>query len=436
MSNFELSILFFLQLAVILAACRIVGLIARYAGQPPVVNEMIAGVVLGPSLLGIFWPHLIGALPEWARFELFPKQSMTIIYAVAQLALACYMFLVGVEFRPHLIRKQIRSAASVSIAGIAAPFALGALIALYFAGDTRMFDASVSRAEAVLYLGAAMSITAFPMLARIIHEQGLAGTSLGTLALAAGSMDDAAAWCVLAIALASFTGNAWIAVLAIGGGLAYVVTVLLVVRPLLRPLGQRVERAGTMSTPMFSFVLMLAMLGSWYTDRIGIYAVFGAFILGTAMPRGRFADELIRLMMPLTTNLLLPLFFVYSGLNTKIGLIDTPVLWGIALLILLAACVGKGVACWAAARLNGQPPRESLAVGALMNARGLIELIILNIGYERGIITQTLFSIMVLMAIATTLMATPIFELVYGRVRDAQREEELGASLGAESARA
>jgi Kef-type K+ transport system membrane component KefB len=155
------------------------------------------------------------------------------------------------------------------------------------------------------------------------------------------------------------------------------------------------------------------------------------------MPRGRFADELIRLMLPLTNNLLLPLFFVYSGLNTKIGLIDTPALWGIALLILLAACIGKGVACWAAARLNGQGPRESLAVGALMNARGLMELIILNIGYERGIITQTLFSIMVLMAIATTLMATPIFELVYGRIRDAQREEErLNASLGAESARA
>jgi len=206
-----------------------------------------------------------------------------------------------------------------------------------------------------------------------------------------------------------------IAVAAIGGSVLYTLVVLLGLRPALVPLARRVDRSGAMSSPVLSFVLMLVMLGSWYTDRIGIYAVYGAFILGTAMPRGTFADELQRLMMPLTTGLLLPLFFVYSGLNTRIGLVNTWYLVGIAALVLIVACVGKGAACWLAARLNGEPRDQALAIGALMNARGLMELIILNIGYERGIITQTLFSIMVMMALVTTLMATPLFELVYGR---------------------
>ena len=223
------------------------------------------------------------------------------------------------------------------------------------------------------------------------------------------------AWCILAVVLASFGNAPMIAVAAIGGGILYTVAVLFGVRRALVPLGRRVERSGAMSYPMLSFILVLALLGAWYTDRIGIYAVFGTFVLGTAMPRGKFADELQRLMAPLTTGLLIPLFFVYSGLNTEIGLVNTWYLGAVAALILLAACVGKGVACWLAARLNGEPRDQALAIGALMNTRGLMELIILNIGYERGIITQTLFSIMVMMAVVTSLMATPLFELVYGR---------------------
>jgi len=407
MTNFDLSVLFFLQLAVILGTCRIVGVLAPKLGQPPVVSEMVAGVVLGPSIFGAL-------LPGW-HAALFPKPSMSIIFAVAQLGLAIYMFLVGVEFRADLVRRRVPSAVSVSVAGIVVPFFLGGLIALGVHADGAMFRETVTTSQAVLYLGAAMSITAFPMLARIVHERGLSGTSLGTLALAAGSIDDAVAWCILAVVLASFGNAPMIAVAAIGGGILYTLAVLLGLRPALVPFGRRVERSGTMSYPMLGFVLMLAMLGSWYTDRIGIYAVFGAFILGTAMPRGTFANELQRLLTPLTTALLLPLFFVYSGLNTKIGLVNTWYLAGISALVLIAACVGKGVACWLAARLNGEPPDQALAIGALMNTRGLMELIILNIGYERGIITQTLFSIMVMMAVVTTLMATPLFELVYGR---------------------
>jgi Kef-type K+ transport system membrane component KefB len=427
MSNFELSIRFFFQLAFILSVCRIVGLIAKRFGQPQVVGEMIAGVVMGPSLFGLLLPGL--------QAEIFPKASMTITYAVAQIGLVLYMFLIGVEFDVDLIRKRLRSAASVSAAGIMTPFALGSVLALALIGQGSAFFArDVSRWEAMLFLGAAMSITAFPMLARIIYERGLSGTSLGTLALAAGSMDDAAAWCILAIVLASFKGDASIAAFAIGGGILYAVVVLAVGRPLLRRLGERVEREGRISGPTLAFVLTLVMLGAWVTDAVGIYAVFGAFILGAAMPRGTFAREIQRHLEPLTTNFLLPLFFVYSGLNTRIGLMDSPRLWGAALLILLAACLGKGIACWLAARLNGEDNREALAIGTLMNARGLMELIILNIGLERGVITPTLFTIMVVMAISTTLAASPVFEFVYRRGRRARVALEPTPAAGVSAA--
>lgn len=407
MSNFELSIRFFFQLAFILGTCRVVGLIARRFGQPQVVGEMIAGVVMGPSLFGLLFPE--------AQAHIFSKASLTITYAMAQIGLVLYMFLVGVEFQVDLIRKRLRSAASVSIAGIVTPFTLGSLLALPLITNGQYFAPNVARWEAMLFMGAAMSITAFPMLARIIYERGLTGTSLGTLALAAGSMDDAAAWCIFAIVLASFSSNPVIALSAIGGGVLYAVVVLVIGRRLFNLLGRKVEREGTMSAPMFTFALMLVMVCAWITDSIGIYAVFGGFILGIAMPRGLFAREIEHRLEPLTTNFLLPLFFVYSGLNTRLGLVDSPMLWAVALVIFLAACFGKGAACWLAARLNGEENREALAIGTLMNARGLMELIILNIGLERGVITPTLFTIMVMMAIVTTLMASPVFEFVYRR---------------------
>jgi Kef-type K+ transport system membrane component KefB len=414
MTSFDLSVRFFLQLAFILGACRVVGLLAQRVGQSQVVSEMITGVLLGPSLLGLL-------LPE-AQAYFFPKESMPILYAVSQVGLALYMFLVGLEFQVGLIRRRMRSALSVSLAGIVVPFFLGGVIATFLADDADFFSPGMSRTEAVLFLGASMSITAFPMLARIIHERGLAGTSLGTLALAAGSLDDAAAWCVLAVVLASFAGDPAFALIAIGGGLAYAVLLVTVGRRLLAPLGASVERDGTMSSGILTVTLMLVMLGSWFTDWIRIYAVFGAFVMGVAMPRGRFAAEVTRIVGPLTTTFLLPLFFVYSGLNTRIGLVDTPALWGITVVVLLAATLGKGVACWLAARLNGEPNGEALAIGALMNARGLMELIILNIGLERGIIQPTLFTIMVLMAIVTTLAATPVFAWVHGRERARTRD--------------
>lgn len=408
MSAFEVSVQFFLQLAVVLAACRVVGLGARCLGQPQVVAEMLTGVVLGPSVLGLF--EGTRSFQQW----LFPPESKVVFLAISQVGLALYMFLVGLEFRADLFTGRARTAAVVSCAGMVVPFALGAGLATMLVDLKGLFfSPTVQRWEAMLFLGASMCITAFPMLARIIVERGLTGTALGALALAAGALDDAAAWCILAVVMASFQDNPWIAIRAIGGGVLYAVTVLTVGRRLLRGLGTAASPDGTLSSPLLAGVLMLVMLGSWFTDAIGIYAVFGAFILGCAMPRGLFADAVTRQVEPFVTVFLLPTFFAYSGLNTRLDLVNTPRLWLIALVVLVAACLGKLVACWAAARLNGEDDPTSLAVGTLMNARGLMELIILNIGLERRLITPQLFSIMVVMAVVTTLMATPLFEWVY-----------------------
>lgn len=416
MSSFDLSVLFFLQMAFILAVCRVTALVFKRLGQSQVVSEMIAGVLMGPSLMGWIFPSFSAYL--------FPPDSKPILFAVSQLGLVLYMFLIGVEFDLELIKSRMRSAASVSLAGIVAPFALGAALAYYLVGDRTLFAPQTTALQAVLFMGAAMSITAFPMLARIIFEQGLSKTSLGTLALAAGSMDDAAAWCVLAVVLASFQSKPELAIYAIGGGLLFGLFCLVFLRRWLRPLGRVVEDAGEMSQGVLIVVLMLVMLGAWFTDFIQIYAVFGAFIMGIAMPRGKFAAELHRIIYPLVTAFLLPVFFVYSGLNTRIGLLNTTYLWLLAGVVLVAATLGKGVACYAAARWHGENHREALAVGTLMNARGLMELIILNIGLQRGIIAPGLFAIMVMMAIVTTLMATPIFERVYGsKASRAARDE-------------
>jgi Kef-type K+ transport system membrane component KefB len=413
----ELSVAFFAQMFFVLLVCRAVGWLARKLGQPQVVGEMIAGVFMGPSLLGFFLPHF--------QQGLFPKESLKILYVGAQLGVGLYMFLVGVEFKTNVFRSRIRSAAAVSVSGMLVPFALGAGLAVLFVKVPGLFSEKATAWQAALFLGAAMSITAFPMLARIIYERGLTGTPLGTLALAAGAIDDAAAWCVLAIVLASFGAGAAVAVKAIAGGAAYAILMLTVGRKLLGMLGRATEARGRLSTGMLAVTLMLLMLGAYMTDSIGIHAVFGGFILGVAMPRGLFARELKRQLEPFAVVFLLPMFFTFSGLNTRLDMVNSPRMLGIAVAVLLAACVGKAVACWAAARLNGEDNRTAMAVGTLMNARGLMELIILNIGLQKGVILPGLFSIMVLMAVVTTLMASPMFEWVYGR--NARKVGELPA---------
>ena len=417
----DYSIYFFLQIAVILLVCRAVGWAAKqYLGQPQVVGEMIAGVLLGPSLLGLFFPDLQAAL--------FPKETRNVLYVCAQVGVGLYMFLVGTTLRLDHFQSKARSAVGVSAAGIIAPFLLAALITPFLLDIPGLFTEGLSQGSATLFMGACIALTAFPMLARIINERGLADTSLGTLTLTAGAFDDAVSWCVLAIVLATFGGGPGVALIAIFGGLFFALFMFFIGRPLLVPLGRAVEARGEMSDTMLSIVLMLFAVAAFFMDAAGIHAVFGGFILGVCMPRGKLTEEIKRKIGPITV-LLFPIFFTYSGLNTRLDTVNSLMLLALAVGILLVSIAAKFGACWLAARLAGEDNRTALGIGALMNARGLMELIIINIGLQKGIIGPTLFSIMVLMAIVTTVMSGPLFEIVYGR--KARETGELGA-LGAE----
>lgn len=407
MSPAELSVLFFLQMVVILTCCRVVGWLAkRTLGQPQVVGEMIAGVILGPTLFGLLSPGLQTAL--------FPEESRSVLYVGAQLGVGLYMFLVGLDFRREHFRGNATSALAVSISGMAAPFLVAVMIAPWLLSKG-LFGQGINGLQAVLFTGAAISITAFPMLARIIHERGLDGTPLGMLTLSAGAIDDAAAWSVLAIVLATFGGGPAVAIKAILGGGAFALVMLLFGSRLLAPLGRIADREGHVSHGLLAAVLIVFALAASAMDGAGIHAVFGGFILGCVMPRGQLSAGLKAQLEPFVVVMLLPMFFTYSGLNTRLGLVGSPGLIGVAAVVLVGSVLAKGVACWAAARLTGQDNPTALGIGALMNARGLMELIIINIGLQKGIISHELFAILVLMAIVTTMASSPLFELVYRR---------------------
>ena len=421
----DFSIHFFLQLAIIMLACRVVGWAGRkFLGQPQVVGEMIAGVILGPSLLGLFFPDVQSAI--------FPKEMRSVLYSGAQLGVGLYMFLVGTTLRLDHFATKAKSAIGVSVSGIAAPFFIAFLITPMLLTVPGLFAEGISTANATLFMGACIALTAFPMLARIINEQGLANTSLGTLTLTAGAFDDAASWCVLALVLAAFGAGPGVAVLAIGGGILWAAFVLLFGKKLLAPLGRMVERDGHMSHTVLALTLIAFCVSAFIMDAVGIHAIFGGFILGAVMPRGQFAAELKKKVEPITVILLLPMFFTYSGLNTRLDMINSTQLLLIALGVLAASVLAKFGACYVAARLSGEDNRTALGIGALMNSRGLMELIIINIGLQKGIIGPALFSMLVLMAVVTTMMATPLFEAVYGR--KARASGELGAVPGAASA--
>ncbi|MEY4473858.1 MAG: hypothetical protein RL671_2162 [Pseudomonadota bacterium] len=407
MTPTQLSIAFFLQVAVILVTCRLVGTAAqRWFGQPRVVGEMIAGVLLGPSLFGALAPEV--------QAFLFPKESKPILFVIAQFGVGLYMFLVGLGFDRDEFFRGVKGAASVSLAGMAAPFGVAVAIAPWLLGHGGLFTPKVTQFEATLFMGAAIAITAFPMLARIIHERGLSGTPLGTLSLSAGAIDDAGAWVLIALVLASFGDGPQVAVLAIGGGLAFALFMVLLAPRLLRGLSARAEQGG-LDESLLALVLVLFLLSAWAMDAVGIHAVFGGFLLGTAMPRGKLAAAIREKLEPVTVVLLLPFFFTYSGLHTELTLLADPALLAVAALILVLSIAAKGGACYLAARLSGQDHATASGIGALMNARGLMELIVINIGLQRGVIAPALFSMLVVMAIVTTLMASPLFEALYGR---------------------
>ena len=393
----------FLQIAVILITCKACSFLMKRVGQPAVIGEMIAGVFLGPSLLGLLAP----GISAW----IFPPASKPVLNEIAQMGLTLYMFTVGLEFRTDLISKRAGSAFAVSFAGMAAPFALGALLSLPLHQTGGFYGDGISPAMAAVFTGAAMCVTAFPMLARIIRERGLAGTPAGTLALASGSLDDVAAWILLAGVVGAVQGDAILVLWTLLGAGAYVLVCRTVVPLLFRQGDDSPQRLFE----RFGLLLICLALGAWFTDQIRLFAVFGAFFLGVFVPRGKLADYAIDKITPLTTLFLLPLFFTYSGLNTQIQLLNSPADWLFTGLIILAAVAGKMGACYGAARLCRESHADSLTIASLMNARGLMELIMLNIGLQAGIISPSLFSAMIVMAIVTTLMAAPFFELARRR---------------------
>lgn len=420
MTPAELSIAFFLQLLVILITARAVGWVGkRFLGQPQVVGEMIAGVLLGPSLFGLLLPDLSAII--------FPSESRPILYVGAQLGVGLYMFLVGLEFDRGDFRLNARSAGAVSSSGIFAPFLVAIVLAPWLL-EEGLFAQDASQMQATLFLGACISITAFPMLARIIHERGLSRSPLGTLSLSSGAIDDAFAWAVLAVVLATFGAGWMLAGKAIGAALAFAFVMIFLGPRLFAGLGRRAEKIGGADNHLLGMVLMLFLLAAFTMDWAGMHAVFGGFLLGVAMPRGALSSDIRRKLEPVTVVLLLPIFFTYSGLNTQLQLMSDPRLLLIGLAILLASILAKFGACWAAARLTGRDNATALGIGALMNARGLMELIIINIGLQHGLIGAEFFSIMVMMAVVTTVMASPLFELVYGS--NARRKGDL-AKLGA-----
>jgi len=423
MSNAQLSVFFFVQMLVILATCRGVGWLGKkYLHQPQVVGEMIAGVLLGPTLFGLVAPDL--------QKMLFPKESISVLYVGAQLGVGLYMFLIGLGFRKDHFKANAGAAAAVSISGMAAPFLVAILITPWLMTVPGLFSASATQFNATLFMGAAIAITAFPMLARIIHERGLSNSRLGTLSLSAGAIDDAGAWCVLAIVLASFGAGSALAIKTIAGGVVFASVLLLLGPRLLAPLGRIVEREGKMTPNVLAVTLMAFMLCAFIADGIGLHAVFGGFLLGTVMPRGKFVEELKKQLEPMAVVFLLPMFFTFSGLNTALTMINNVELVLIALAVLAGSIIAKGGACYAAARLCGQDNRTALGIGALMNSRGLMELIIINIGLQKGVIGTGLFSMLVLMAIITTLMASPVFEWVYGKqARESGELEALDKNL-------
>jgi Kef-type K+ transport system membrane component KefB len=393
------------QIAGILVAARLVGRAVALIGQPRVVGEMLAGIMLGPSLLGWAAPGLSHAL--------FPPGSLGFLSALSQIGLVFFMFLVGLELDLTLLRGQGKAAVVTSHASIIAPFFLGAVLALFL--YPRLSDDGVSFTAFALFLGAAMSVTAFPVLARMLTERGMLRTRLGSVTIAAAAVDDVTAWCILAgvIVVARTAESAIPLPWMLGGTLVYVAAMLTVVRWALKRLEHALERRGGLSQDMVAIVVFLVLASAWTTERLGVHAVFGAFLAGVVMPRD---EQLVRPLLDrfhdLMVILFLPLFFAFTGLRTSIDLISGD-LWLYCGLIIAVAVLGKLGGSALAARTTGMSWRDSWAIGTLMNTRGLMELVVLNVGLDIGVISPALFAMMVLMALATTFMTSPMLARIY-----------------------
>ncbi len=392
-----------LQILVVILAAKLFGVICRLAGQPQVVGEILAGIALGPSLLKVVAPEIHGFV--------FPKESLSQLFFLSQLGILLFMFIVGLELDLKSLRSKARSAVVISMVSIIVPFVLGSGLALF------LFDTYGTQGKGslsfVLFMGIAMSITAFPVLARIIQEQGLSKTEIGATAIACAAADDVTAWCLLAVVVAiaqsgSGLGAIWTLVFAV----LYIAFMLTVVRPYLSR-SLNVAANEPVSPRLIGLILIGLLVSSWITETIGIHALFGAFLMGVAVPdHGQVKEKIVARVHDVTAIILLPLFFAFTGLRTELGLINDAESWLICGLVLFVAMAGKLGGATIAARFTGHGWRDSLTVGALMNTRGLVELIVLNVGYDLGILSPKIFTIMVIMALVTTMTTGPLLRLL------------------------
>lgn len=398
-------VLILIEILIVIGLSRLMGQLCRALKQPLVIGEIIAGIMLGPSLFGLIAPDL--------AVTLFPPETIPYLDVLAQIGLVFFMFLIGLELNPKYLKGQLDMAILISHVSILVPFALGSILALLL--YPLVSSQEVSFTAFSLFLGSAMSITAFPVLARIITENNLQKSKLGTLALTCAAVDDVTAWCLLAVAIAVTRTNSFVgAIPTIVEALIYIAFMMVVVRWLLQKLEIHYQRRGKLSPLLLAWIYMGVVVSALITELIGIHLIFGAFLIGAVMPKNEgFVQEIAEKTEDFVIIFLLPIFFAYSGLKTQIGLLNRPILWLLCGAVLLVAIIGKYVGTYVAARVSGIEKRDASALGWLMNTRGLTELIVLNIGLKFGVISPLLFTMLVIMALVTTLMTSPLLEWVY-----------------------
>ena len=410
-----------LAIAAVIFAARLMGALLRRLGQPQVMGEVLAGILLGPTLLGAIAPDV--------KNYLFPPDIVPLVAAGAMIGLAFYLFLVGMELDPHILRARIGQAALISNTSVAFPLALGFLAAIPI---YEILAPDVDYLPFALFMGVSMSVTAFPVLARILIERRMLRGPVGALAMAGAAIDDVTAWGLLALATAvAGTGTGVDALVIVGLAGVFTAGMILVGRPLLARVSVAYDEFGSVPPLWLGTIFVAVLLSAFVSEQIGIAAIFGAFVMGLIMPRhGGLTEDVTRRVEDFVVMVLLPLFFVVTGLRTQVGSIDRLELWLVTLGLIAVAVVGKWLGAMLAARYGGMPWRDSAAVGALMNTRGLTELIVLNIGLDLGLISPTLFTMLVVMALVTTFMAGPALRLIDPRGRfSAPPEEEMRRAL-------
>ena len=393
-----------LQIVTIIFAARLFGWFCKKIGQPTVIGEIAAGIILGPSLLGMYLPGFSALL--------FPEQSLGNLQFLSQIGLILFMFVIGMELDLKVLKKQANEAIVISHASIIFPFTLGLGFAYFI--YTSLAPEGVSFSSFGLFLGISMSITAFPVLARIVQERGIHKTRLGTVVITCAAADDITAWSLLAVVIAIVKAGSFVSALpTIFMAVAYVFVMMKIVRPFLNRVGDIHSSRENLDKPVVAIFFAMLILSSYVTEVIGIHALFGAFVAGVIMPDNqKFKQIFIEKVEDVALVLLLPLFFVFTGLRTQIGLLNDPYLWMICGLVILVAVTGKFLGSALAAKFVGQNWHDSLVIGALMNTRGLVELVVLNIGYDLGILTAEIFAMLVIMALVTTFMTAPALHLI------------------------